>query len=601
MKDFLVLLLINCLCSIVLGTSDDENSNKSLDEEDEEEDNENAIDESDDQGQLDGSAPPSNCWMTLDAANHLNIMDRIDDNYFDVRHDVQEALEERNFDKKMIKGFRASRGAAYRELNAHQTRMIPSGINLGGFCMLRMPESVLFFHRMKLRNNTFFTVQYLHNDLTSMVIRINLGLNDIHLKGAYERTLNDLKPNVLLYSPTFGEVEFLLKDVKYKIEGRYRVVRNRLLIELISSEILCDDILMTYVTQAIESTPARIEKENLGGFLSKMKTDLDLWLKDYFNDYLTLEADTEGIPEMAQLAKYDQEKTVALEDFTDQSINAIVTRIRLLNAETIRVPSFTFKTIHGLQIKLFDGVLHGLDTMYRRSVPTGLKQKKIRKVDSVVGFSNLKVVYKYEALVPTAVPPLTGLLTLSANELTAHLALAMVKDPETVDLDIEFLGQAKPEALTLEGGANILIANFKHLLEHQILSVMSNSLIYSVIMLKSLPRCEPFLPGHILKKDKKPDTNYPDPETSDEENNDLRKRKHSRQSSHKEQQKPIMKQSTTQPPKAEAKVNLTAKAGDNLKKNQTEQKKLRIGKKKLTKKTKKRRLLDVFIKDLKSH
>uniref|UniRef100_A0A2A4JCY0 Uncharacterized protein n=1 Tax=Heliothis virescens TaxID=7102 RepID=A0A2A4JCY0_HELVI len=305
--------------------------------------------------------PKSSCWMTLNAPHLFKVMDEIDDRYQSVRTDIHEALMATDFDEDMIKGLVRSRGSALREVHVFKQRMIPSGLNLGGYCMLRMPESVLFFHRMKLRNNTYFRIESLHNDFANMQVRIDLCLNDLHLKGAYERSLTDDNPSVLFYAPTFGEVE-----------------------------------------------------------------------------------------------KYDKEKATALEEYTDKAVNAIVTRIRLLNADTIRVPAFTFKSIHGVEIKLYDGYLRGLDSMYRRSVATGVKLKDIRKVDTVVGFSNLKVVYKYEAILPTGVPPLAGVLTLSANELSAHLALGLVKEPEAVDLDIEFLDQMKPESLTVEEPANTI-------------------------------------------------------------------------------------------------------------------------------------------------
>ena len=44
-----------------------------------------------------------------------------------------------------IQGFIHQRGMALREITAHNHKkwMIPSGMNLGGYCMLRMTDSVL--------------------------------------------------------------------------------------------------------------------------------------------------------------------------------------------------------------------------------------------------------------------------------------------------------------------------------------------------------------------------------------------------------------------------------------------------------------------------
>ncbi|KAH9627892.1 hypothetical protein HF086_015336 [Spodoptera exigua] len=300
-----------------------------------------------------------------------------------------------------------------------------------------------FFHRMKLRNNTHFRVNFIHNDISKMMITINLALVDLHLKGAYERALTEDDPSVLIYAPNFGEVEFLLKNVKYLMKGQYRLVNKHLTIELVKSDIEIEETLMMYTNQAIESAAIRLEKEKMGAFLSRLQNDLDEWMKDYFNDYL-IYIELDGIEHMQELE---------------------------------------------CQISLHDGALHGLNSMFRRSVPTGYKMDKVRKIDSIVAFSNLKVVYKYEAIIPTGVPSLSGELTLSANEVAARLGLSVIEEPDTVDLDIQFLNQMKAESLTVEGPANTLIANFRHVLENEIITLMASSLVHGVESLKSLPHC----------------------------------------------------------------------------------------------------------------
>lgn len=60
---------------------------------------------------------------------------------------------------------------------------------------------------MKLRNNTHFRVDTLHNDFSNMVLTAKLSLNDLHILGAYERVLTESDPSELFYKPTFGEVE----------------------------------------------------------------------------------------------------------------------------------------------------------------------------------------------------------------------------------------------------------------------------------------------------------------------------------------------------------------------------------------------------------
>ncbi|XP_026739236.1 uncharacterized protein LOC113502056 [Trichoplusia ni] len=486
----------------------------------------NFIENDDDETKL---PPYADCWMSLNAGDLFQVVEEIDERYSKSRIKIQEMVHTKNFDDTMLQyefgevpfvrvlivvfnqAFLGTGGAAIRELyHTHfHFPTIPSGINLGGFCMQRMPESVLFFHRMKLRNNTYFRVDSLTNDLGRLVMYSNLSLNDLHLKGAYERALTDRDPSTLIYAPTYGEVEILLKNVKYDLEGRYRLVKGRLMLELISSELRMDDVLMTYMNQAIKNQAVRISKGNIGvwnvnyltdfkkllkyyflipeTFISRLKLDLDKWIKDYFNDFL-IYAELEGLTCVC-LRKYDKEKAAALEKYTDEALMKIRERIRELHADAIRVPEFTIFSKYFQQIKLYDGVLRGLDSIYRRSVATGIKKGAIRKVDTIVGFSKLKVVYKYEAVIPTGVPPLTGVMTLSANELTAHLSLSLVNNPESIDLDINFLEQMKPESLTVEGAANIMISNFKHLLEHQIVAIMGNTLIHGVSMLRSLPRC----------------------------------------------------------------------------------------------------------------
>ncbi|XP_059052132.1 uncharacterized protein LOC131846759 [Achroia grisella] len=165
----------------------------------------------------------------------------------------------------------------------------------------------------------------------------------------------------------------------------------------------------------------------------------------------------------------------------------------------------TFGIIVVKELKLKNGVLHGLDSMYRRSVATGIRVKgeNIRKTDVIIGFSNLKAVYNYDAVLTTGVPPLNGQLILSADELTSLMSIKLVKDSETVDINFEFMQQMKPESLALEGPANTMIANFKHLLELHIIAIMSNSMIYQIKLLSSLTKCQPYFVAHIDPEDLK--------------------------------------------------------------------------------------------------
>ncbi|XP_037294549.1 uncharacterized protein LOC115439898 isoform X2 [Manduca sexta] len=437
-----------------------------------------------------------NCWMSLNAKQYFEIMGEFEEHYEKIRSNYHKQVGAK-LDKEMLQAMLEIRGMAEREIHKAKgnINLIPAGLNLGGYCMMRMKDSILFFHRMKLRNDTHFRINFLQNDLHDMSLTVRLSLHDLHLVGAYERSPTDKDPSILFYAPSYGEIEFLLKNVNYKMEGRLRLLKDRLIIELVISELLIEDILMTYFNKELPGKPLRLRKENLEDFLDRLKTDLDKWLKDYFNDYLMYSTALSSPNQ--RFLEAEQERTMLLNEYADGALEVIKNRILRFSGNLIKIPTFTIYGATRMLIRLKDGHLRGLDSLYRRSVATGHDAGKVRKVDFIVGFSNLKVVYKYEAVLPTDTPPISGLLILSADELTARLGLSLVEDPEAVDIDIDFIQQMKPESLTVEGPANRMIANFKHLLEHHIIAIMSNTLIHSIKKLRSLPKCEPQLFQYI--------------------------------------------------------------------------------------------------------
>ncbi|XP_072948780.1 uncharacterized protein [Epargyreus clarus] len=447
------------------------------------------------------SSEDRQCWMNVDSKKHFAVMDKLDERYFSSRLEYQEAAKNDNFDGEMLAMLLKTKGAAEREIQKMDgdPRLIPAGISLGGYCMMRMPNSLLFFHRMKLRNDTHFRVTYLHNDLMNMVLHGHISLNDLHLLGSYDRSITDKDPSILYYTPTYGQVELLLKNVQYTMEGRYRLLKDRLTIELIISNIVLDDVMMTYLNNA-SSQPIRLEKKNIEEFLGRLQIDLDEWLKDYFNDYL-MYFGLIGNKSDNKFQQYDKEKAIELNDYTDHVIQLVIRRLHKINAGSVKLPKFTIFTGNGMELVLKDGSLRGLDSIYRRSVATGKKEKDIRKIDAVVGFSNLKVTYQYEALIASNTPALSGIMIFSADELTARMSLALVENPESVDLQFEFLDQAKPESLTVEGAANRVISNFKYILEQHVIAIMSNTLIYNVRMLRTITRCVPALHGNEVVDD----------------------------------------------------------------------------------------------------
>ncbi|XP_068633549.1 uncharacterized protein, partial [Battus philenor] len=384
---------------------------------------------------------------------------------------------------------------------AGEPSFIPAGIDLGGYSMMRLEDSFLFFHRMKLRNNTHFRVNHLHTDLANMVLLAKLSLNDLHILGAYERTTTGSNPSVLFYTPTYGEAEFLLKNVQYNMEGRYRLLRNKLTIELIVSDIVTSDIMMTVRFYKNYTKPITLQRKDIEEFLDRLKTDLDKWLKDYFNDYL-MYFGLEGKKAFDELLQYDKEKTVLLNEHADQVIENIKKRLNELKYTSVQVPKFTIMAVNGMQLKLTNGALRGLDTIHRRSLATSKKEEKLRKLDTIVGFSNLKATYQYEAVFNTGMPPINGILVVTADELVTHMGMTMSENSETLDVLFDSIHQIRPESLTLEGPANRAIGNFKNLLERLVFTFITNSIIHNVRMLQSITKCEPLLSANVNTEEK---------------------------------------------------------------------------------------------------
>ncbi|KAI8436954.1 hypothetical protein MSG28_010376 [Choristoneura fumiferana] len=380
------------------------------------------------------------------------------------------------------------------------SNLIPAGLNLGGHCMLRMPQSVLFFHRMKLRNNTHFRINFLQNDLSNMLVTLRFSLNDLHLMGDYERAITYSSPSTLYYTPTYGELEFLLKDVEYNVEGRYRLIDDRLYVEHVISELMPRRILMRYMKEnnTASMTTVKLDIPNIYPYLLRMQNDLDHWLKDYFNDFL-IYFDLPGTGVNSQNQAYENAKTMIRNRFADSVIKGVRKRLRQVNSSSIMIPDFKIYSVNEMEITLYDGIIRGLDTIFRRSVTTGkLDRANVRHLDTIVGFSTLKVEYKYNMFLRTGLPPLFGMLVLDVDELTARLALKTVRDSPTLDMHYVLMAPFdKARSLVVEGPANRYIAKYKHILENQISSIMSSTLMHYMQQLDSLARCH----THLIGKD----------------------------------------------------------------------------------------------------
>lgn len=439
-----------------------------------------------------------NCWTTFGATEHYKIVKELDDRYANVRQNFHHAMAEDDFDKKMLMAFLKSRGIAERALHAADGdwTVIPAGINLGGYCMMKLPKHMLFFHRMKLRNNTIFRVTELKNDFTKLALNARILLNDLYLFGSYDVTAAK-KPGVLDYEPSFGQVEILLNNVKYTIEGRYRLLKNRFNIEMVISELQIPEIIMKYRNKN-STVSMQLKEKNIAEFSQRLKADLDKWLKDYFNDYLMHYVAAEN----KNFEKYNREKTKVLNNFADKAIDKVVSRIHEIKANAVRLPSFVIHIAHYKEIRLRDGVLRGLENIYRRAITTANTEKNYTfwNMDTVVGFSDLKLVYRYDAILKSG-PPVTGTLIVTADELTAHMRLTTVINTGDTDLSFKFFEQGKPESLIIEGPANRMISNFKLILEHHIVAIMSNALMHNINMLSTLSKCVPLLTAYTGPKD----------------------------------------------------------------------------------------------------
>ncbi|CAG9561762.1 unnamed protein product [Danaus chrysippus] len=427
------------------------------------------------------------CWVTFDAKDHFQVVDEIDDRYAEVRQNFQAAVGGNKFDKEMLDAMLKTRGIAERaEHKAFVDQsQIPAGINLGGSCMMRIPNAILFFHRMKLRNNTRFRVVKLESNLTTLELKASLNLNDLHLLGSYDISHTLRETSHLMYYPSFGEVEFLLKNVSYEVDGHYRLLDKRLNLELVTSEISMD-----------------------ASFTERLQVDLDKWIRDYFNDYLAYFI----VAKDNEFEKYNQEKTAALNNYADKVIDIIKQKIYKIKAHAVQLPTFTIKTENGADIRLRDGVLRGLDSIYRRSIATGSKENDLRHVDAVVGFSNVKLQYRYDTISQSASPSVTGVLTLTADDLTALMELKLIKESESSDISFRYLEQTRPESLTVEGSANRMISNFKYVLERHVIAIMTNTLMHNIKMLGTLDKCVPTFAAYKDPTEKQMENDYPSEE-----------------------------------------------------------------------------------------
>ncbi|CAK1580457.1 unnamed protein product [Parnassius mnemosyne] len=291
---------------------------------------------------------------------------------------------------------------------------------------------------MKLRNNTHFRVNFLHNDLANMVLTVNLSLNDLHIVGAYERMIYYKDWTKLFYAPTFGEVEFLLRNVQYTAEGRYRLLRDKLWIELIVSDLDVSDIVIMFINKQKENKPFPFET-NVVGLLNLLKINLDKWLKDYINDNLMYYA---GNKASANFLKYNQEKTIALNEYADYVLEKINKRVHLKGQTVWSAPKFNIKAINGVKIIFHWTKYKNYHRIYRRSFATCKKDGKLRKIDTIVGLSNLEVYIEYEAVTHTG-KVLKEYIVVSVDEIIAHMGVTLTKDPETFEIRLDSIQHIK--------------------------------------------------------------------------------------------------------------------------------------------------------------
>ncbi|CAB3227133.1 unnamed protein product [Arctia plantaginis] len=370
---------------------------------------------------------------------------------------------------------------------------IPSGMNLGGLCVMSLQNSVLYLHRLKLSDDTFFQLKDLHNDIDNMVLKGQLLFNNLNLTEAYDRSLMAKDPSILKHTNSYGELQVFMEDVHYTVEGRYTMKKDRLAIELIVSTLDTKFITLTHSNANKTDPPIWLDKQNMGDFMLRLKADLDKWVQDYFNEYLTV-TNLENVPSILKLREYDQHKGGQLAKFVDNALIRMNNKLHNIVGDTVRIPNFKITASHNMSIWIHAGTLRGLDTMYRRSQATKIlkKKKNILNVDTIIGFRDLKVLYAYEIQFPLSsqtAPTLNGLLIMSANQQTAHITLELLNKTKILELDIDFLNRMGADAITIEGAAKVVMKKFKYILHHEIATIMSNSIVHTTQLLKTLLIC----------------------------------------------------------------------------------------------------------------
>ncbi|XP_041979355.1 uncharacterized protein LOC121733226 [Aricia agestis] len=444
----------------------------------------------------------NDCNLDYNVEKFFEDINAIEVKYAKARKTFHRLVGGKEFDDNMIKEMVSQGGAAIRTAYEHvKPNTIPAGINLGGHVIMRLERTVLMFYRLRLRNNTIFQLDSIRNNFEDMTLSAKLRLNELHLFGTFSSCLRRRKSSLahdyyLTCRHKYGDIEILLSNVRYKVQGRYRLLQDKLKLEHIVSKLDIEHMGVSLPDRQLSRRQFKNIQEDskwrssLDEFIVRLKTDLDKWMLDYFNDYLMYFVELENGPDVDNFLRYDGERTKLANEFVDNTIELLTSRLRDIHQACPKIPDYTISPSTKMaMLELSRGQLMGLDSMYRRSAAT-VSPGDNREVNAVVGFSNMKVYYFYYFVRNRH--PYKGLIVLTADDVSAQLSIKLNKsrkDHEQVVVKLKILNVAETNFLTVRGLG--LLPAFKSLLENQIESIMAQTVVKAIKNLGAAARCEP--------------------------------------------------------------------------------------------------------------
>ncbi|KAG7308493.1 hypothetical protein JYU34_005703 [Plutella xylostella] len=429
------------------------------------------------------------CYININGKEFFTQMNKlykankaIKDNYENaVRHEIA------SFQEALL----ASRGVAKRAPTSFggDPDSVPAGLNLGGDRWMQTDNrSVLFFHRMKLRNKTHFQMEGLSYSFNSLTCR--LRLQDLRLRGTFERLMLDPGAS-FFYQPTFGTADLLLQDVRCTMVARLRLDAGRLRAELMKSSgqdlLQVDDhnVRLTYDDNESNKEPETITltANVIRNLKDKIRNDLNEWIKDYFNDYYAYHGPQYLADDRYQ--KFDNDRIGLTNNYTDNVIKTLRQRL----PRVLELPDFTITTVNAMRISLTSGTVQGLNSLHRRSMATDFLDTRFnrRVVETVVGFSGVRLTYKFEVKFDQKTK--RGNFHLTFNEITSHMCLMLYNSKQKHKLYFNDIEMSEPAA-AVDGEAQQHVARFKYLVEHELKTILKHLLREVILKMRYITECD---------------------------------------------------------------------------------------------------------------